>query len=227
MQLALEDIETALADGDAEKQQQNNAADKTADQRKKRRSNSGALQEHLPHVHITIEPESTACKCCQGAKHVIGEESSQRLDKITAQYQVVVTHSPKNGCRVCEGAVVQAPAPEHLMKSGIRTERQLASDVVDKFAWYNKLYREAQKMKLKGLPVDSSTLAFWVGVAVAELKPIYKRMKENLLGAPRSRLMRRGRRYWISVAAGPRTATSGRSRATTGRGRAQTSCRRL
>jgi transposase len=42
--------------------------------------------------------------------HVIGEESSQRLDKIPAQYQVIVTHRPKYGCRACEGAVVQAPA---------------------------------------------------------------------------------------------------------------------
>ena len=28
-------------------------------------------------------------------------------------------HRPKYGCRACEGAVVQAPAPERLIKSGI------------------------------------------------------------------------------------------------------------
>ena len=119
--------------------------------------------------------------------HVIGEEKApQRLDKIPAQYQVVVTHRPKYGCRACEGAVVQAPAPEHLIKSGIPTERLVASGVVvDKFAWYNPLYRQAQIMKLQGLPVDRSTLAFGVGVAAAELKPIYQRMKENLLGSPK------------------------------------------
>jgi transposase len=44
--------------------------------------------------------------------------------------------------------------------------------VVDKFAWHNPLYRQAQIMKLQGLPVDRSTLAFWVGVAAAELKPV-------------------------------------------------------
>lgn len=85
MQLALEDIETALANRDAEEPQQNSTADKPADHRKKRRSNRGALPAHLPHVHMTIEPESTACPCCNGAMHVIGEESSQRLDKIPAQ----------------------------------------------------------------------------------------------------------------------------------------------
>jgi transposase len=183
MQLALEDIETALANRDTEEPQQNSTADKPADQRKKRRSNRGALPAHLPHVHITIEPESAACPCCHGAMHVIGEESSQRLDKIPAQYQVVVTHRPKYGCRACEGAVVQAAAPERLIRSGIPTERLVASVVVDKFAWHNPLYRQAQIMKLQGLPVDRSTLAFWVGVAAAELKPIYERMKENLLGS--------------------------------------------
>jgi Transposase and inactivated derivatives len=184
MQLALEDIETSLASRNAEEEEhQNDAADKPADQRKKRRANRGALPAHLPHVHVTLEPESTVCPCCHGAMHVIGEESSQRLDKIPAQYQVIVTHRPKYGCRACEGAVVQAPAPERLIKSGIPTEGLVASVVVDKFAWHNPLYRQAQIMKLQGLPVDRSTLAFWVGVAAAELKPVYLRMKEILLGS--------------------------------------------
>jgi transposase len=184
MQLALEDIESSLANRDAEQEeQQNNAADKPADQGKKRRINRGALPEHLPRVHVTIEPESTVCPCCHGAMHVIGEETSQRLDKIPAQYQVIVTHRPKYGCRACEGAVVQAPAPERLIKNGIPTERLVASVVVDKFAWHSPLYRQAQIMKLQGFPVDRSTLAFWVGVAAAELKPIYLRMKELLLGS--------------------------------------------
>ncbi len=184
MQLALEDIETSLANRDAEpEEQQNNAADKAADQGKKRRINRGALPAHLPLAHVTIEPESTDCPCCHGAMHVIGEESSQRLDKIPAQYQVIVTHRPKYGCRACEGAVVQAPAPERLIRNGIPTERLVASVVVDKFAWHNPLYRQAQIMRLQGLPIDRSTLAFWVGVAAAELKPIYLRMKELLLGS--------------------------------------------
>jgi len=184
MQLALEDIETAIAARDAEEEKSKpGAADKPADQRKKRRPNRGALPAHLPHVHVTLEPESKLCPCCQGAMHVIGEESSQRLDKIPAQYQVIVTHRPKYGCRACEGAVVQAPAQERLIKSGIPTEALVASVVVDKFAWHNPLYRQAQIMKLQGFPVDRSTLAFWVGVAAAEVKPVYLRLKEILLGS--------------------------------------------
>jgi transposase len=184
MQLALEDIETSLADrDDSDEGQQNSTADKPADERNKRRINRGALPAHLPRVHVTIEPESTVCPCCQGQMHVIGEDSSQRLDRIPAQYQVIVTHRPKYGCRACESAVVQASAPERLIKNGIPTERLVASVVVDKYAWHNPLYRQAQIMRLQGLPVDRSTLAFWVGVAAAEVKPVYQRLKELLLGS--------------------------------------------
>jgi hypothetical protein len=91
MQLALEDIETSLPERDAEEEEnKNSAVDKPADQRKKRHINRAALPAHLPHVHATLEPESTVCPCCHGGIHVIGEESSQRLDKIPAQYQVMI-----------------------------------------------------------------------------------------------------------------------------------------
>jgi transposase len=184
MQLALEDIEISLADrDDNDEGQQNNIADRPVDERNKRRINRGALPAHLPRVHVSIEPESTVCPCCKGQMHVIGEDSSQRLDRIPVRYQVIVTHRPKYGCRACESAVVQAPAPERLIKNGIPTERLVASVVVDKYAWHNPLYRQAQIMRLQGLPVDRSTLAFWVGVAAAEVKPVYQRLKEILLGS--------------------------------------------
>ena len=48
--------------------------------------------------------------------HVIGEDVAERLDMIPAQFRVIVTHRPKYGCRACEEAVVQAPAPERLIK---------------------------------------------------------------------------------------------------------------
>ena len=180
LQLAIEDLETAVAAEDAEQ-------DKTAPieeaPKKKRKTNRGSLPAHLPRVHITLAPDSTACPCCQGVMHVIGEETAERLDKIPAQYQVIVTHRPKYGCRACEGAIVQAPAQERLIKGGIPTENLVADVVVDKYAWHKPLYRQAQIMRLQGLPVDRSTLAGWVGAAAAEIKPVYLRMKEIVLAS--------------------------------------------
>jgi len=37
-----------------------------------------------------------------------------------------VTHRPKYACRACEEAVVQAPAPERLIKGGLPTEAMVA-----------------------------------------------------------------------------------------------------
>src|SRR6185437_5356404 len=90
---------------------------------------------------------------------------------------------PRYGCRACESAVVQAPAPDQLIKSGIPTEALVAAVLVDKYGWHKPLYRQAQCMALQGIPVDRSTLASWVGTAAAELKPVYDRLKENLLSS--------------------------------------------
>lgn len=96
-------------DGEASKQR-----------RKKRRGNRGCLPPHLPRIEEIIEPESTICPCCQGAMHMIGEAKSERLDVIPAQFRVIVTRRPKYGCRRCESAILQAPAPARLIEGGMR-----------------------------------------------------------------------------------------------------------
>ena len=163
--LALEDIEQAIAKSEAvnEKQVPNLP-------RAKRQANRGALPAHLPRLHQTIAPEDTNCPCCRTPMHVIGEETSERLDVIPAQYQVIVTHRPKYACRACE-KIVEAPAPEHLIKSGIPTEAMVASVLVAKYGWHLPLYRQAKMLSMQGIDLDRSTLAFWVGYAAAELMP--------------------------------------------------------
>ena len=113
--------------------------------------------------------------------HVIGEDRSQRLDVIPAQYQVIVTRRPKYACRACEEAVVQAPAPARLIEGGLPTERLVAHVVVAKYADHCPLYRQAQILARQGIAIDRATLAFWVGYAAAEIKPVWRLMREELL----------------------------------------------
>ena len=117
--------------------------------------------------------------------HVIGEEKSERLDVIPAQHRILVTRRPKYGCRACAGAVVQAQAPERLIRSGLPTEALVAHVLVSKYAWHLPLYRQAQILLAQGIEIDRSVLAFWVGYAAAELMPVWQRMREMLLGSPR------------------------------------------
>src|ERR1700747_843172 len=95
--------------------------------------------------------------------HMIGEETSQRLDVVPAQFRVMVTHRPKYACRACEEAVVQAPAPERLIKGGLPTEAMVAYVLVAKFAWHLPLYRQAQMLLAQGIDIKRAVLAFWVG----------------------------------------------------------------
>lgn len=175
LNLALEDLEQAIAKAEAIEQ----TTQATAAPRK-RRINRGALPAHLPRVHETVAPADTDCPCCKKPMHVIGEDTSERLDVIPAQYRVIVTHRPRLACRACE-RIVEAPAPEHLIKSGLPTEAMVASVLVAKYGWHLPLYRQAKMLAAQGLDLDRSTLAFWVGYAAAELTPLYQRLKAKLL----------------------------------------------
>jgi transposase len=181
LNLALEDIEQAVAEGDAQSEKSDPEIKRTRSA--ERHQNRSALPPHLPRIEIVIEPETTACLCCQGVMHVIGEDRSERLDIIPARYQVIVTRRPRYGCRACSSAVVQAPAPARLIEGGLPTERLVANVLVNKYADHLPLYRQAQALGRQGIEIDRSTLAFWVGYAAAELRPLWVLMREDLLGS--------------------------------------------
>ena len=177
--LALEDVEQVVAAREAADDKQSKAA--AAARVEKRQASRGALPAHLPRVHVTIEPEDWNCPCCRSPMHAIGADISERLDVVPAQFRVLVTRRPKYACRACEEAVVQAPAPERLIKGGLPTEAMVASVLVSKYAWHLPLYRQAQMLAAQGLDIKRSTLAFWVGYAAAELRPVYDRLRELIL----------------------------------------------
>jgi transposase len=179
LSLAFEDIEQAIAATEADDDKKDPAG--ARERAERRRASRGALPSHLPRVHVTIEPDDTHCPCCRAPMHVIGEETAERLDVIPAQFRVIVTHRPKYACRGCEEAVVQAGAPERLIKGGLPTEAMVASVLVAKYAWHLPLYRQAQMLAARGLDIKRSVLAFWVGYAAAELKPVYLRLRELIL----------------------------------------------
>ena len=181
LSLAFEDIEQAIAASEADDDKKDPAGAGTrAD---KRRAGRGRLPAHLPRVHVTIKPEDTNCPCCRAPMHAIGEDSSERLDVIPAQFRVMVTHRPKYACRACEQAVVQAKAPERLIKGGLPSEAMVASVLVAKYAWHLPLYRQAQMLTVQGLDIKRAVLAFWVGYAAAELKPVWLRLRELILAS--------------------------------------------
>jgi hypothetical protein len=131
LQLGLEDLEQTIAEGEAA--QDAAEGDEASGQQRRAsrpRRNHGALPAHLglaslgldlPRYEVVIDVEDKACPCCAGALHLIGEDRSEQLDIVPAQLRVRVTRRPRYGCRACEGAVVQAPAPERPIDGGMAT----------------------------------------------------------------------------------------------------------
>src|SRR5271170_3528291 len=181
LQLGLEALEQAIARGEAEAEKRDPELHK--ERVSKRRASRGALPVHLPRIEVTLAPEDTACPCCQVAMTVIGEDSSERLDVIPAQFRVIVTKRPKLVCRACAGPVVQMPAPARLIEGGIPTEALVAHVLVSRYADHLPLYRQAQIMARQGVILDRSTLSFWMGYAAAELAPVVTRLREIMLSS--------------------------------------------
>src|SRR3546814_3234463 len=67
-----------------------------------------SLPAHLPRHEIEIAPEAGCCAGCGGALHRIGDDRSERLDIIPAQYRVIVTVRPKMACRSCGAEIGRA-----------------------------------------------------------------------------------------------------------------------
>ena len=97
--LALEDVEQSAAAAETAEEQKTAPAERRSPRRK---INRGALPAHLPRIETTIAVDS-ACPCCAGLMHQIGEDVAERLDIVPAQFRVLVTRRPKYACRRCAG----------------------------------------------------------------------------------------------------------------------------
>src|SRR5918912_486762 len=184
LQLGLEDLEQAAAAAEAARE----AAPRSGDpgrQARPRRRNLGALPAHLPRVEVLVDVEDKSCPCCGGSMHVIGEDTSEMLDIVPAVLRVRVIRRPRYGCRACEGAVVQAPAPERPITGGMATEALLAHVLVAKFSDHLPLYRQAQIFGRQGIELDRSPLCDWVGRACWWLEPLWRLLHRHVMSSTR------------------------------------------
>jgi transposase len=181
--LGLEEAEQAEAGGEAGAERNDPAKAQT--RAAQRRRNRGSLAAHLPRIETVIDVADRACPCCRGTLHKIGEDISERLDIIPAQFRVLVMRRPKYGCRACEDVVVQMPAPARLIEGGLPTEATVAQVLVSKYADHLPLYRQSQIYARQGIALDRSTLADWVGRAAFHLRPIHEHLLFRLKASPK------------------------------------------
>ena len=191
LELALEDLETAIAETQAQISavEDKIAASATNPETMTRAPRKArALPDHLPRLEQRIiEPADITCPCGCGNMVGIGEDKTERLDIIPASYQVIVTIRPKYACPKGQTGVVYARAPAHRLEGSRPTEAPLAHIALAKHSEHMPLNR--QVMARLGVPIDRSVLANWMGRTGALIAPVVDRMAVLLKAGSARRYM--------------------------------------
>ncbi|MGD9884792.1 MAG: IS66 family transposase [Reyranella sp.] len=141
------------------------------------------LPEHLPRERV-VYPAPTACPCCGGALHKLGEDITESLELVPRQWKVVQHVREKFSCRLCE-KITQPPAPSHPIARGRAGPGLLAHVLFAKYGLHLPLTRQSTTYAREGVELDVSTLADWVGASAATLMPLVEVLRSHVFSAQR------------------------------------------
>lgn len=162
------------------------AEGKTGDAKPKtppRRPRREALPAHLRRVEHRHEPENTACpnEGCGQPMTRIGEDVTERLDVVPAEFFVHRHVYGKWACRCCQ-TLKQHPASPEVIEGGVPASGLLAHLLISRFGDHLPYYRQEAINARSGVHTPRSTLAAWAGQAGAALEPLYDAHKRFVLG---------------------------------------------
>jgi transposase len=149
----------------------------------RRRPARRPLPEHLPRERL-VYPSPSACPCCGGVLHKLGEDVTETLELIPRQWKVIAHVREKFSCRSCE-AITQPPAPFHPIARGRAGPALLAHILFAKYGLHLPLNRQSTVYGREGIALDVSTLADWVGAAAATLMPLVLLIRAHVFAAAR------------------------------------------
>lgn len=182
LELALEDLQVALAEGDETRGDMavdiaDMAMPADADTPKPRRR--PRVAEGTPRERRVLDP-GTSCPDCGGDLRLVGEDVSELLDMIAAQLKVIEIARPKKSCRRCE-RMVQQPAPSRPIPGSMAGPGLLAHVLVSKFDDHVPLYRQAEIFARMGGDIPDTTLVDWCGRAMKTLAPVIERIEADVM----------------------------------------------
>ena len=112
----------------------------------------------------------------------VGEDISERLDIVPAQFFVQRQIRGKWACRCCQ-LMVQEPAAPQVFDNALPTPGLQAHTVVSRFCDHMPYYRQEQINARAGVHTPRSTLAAWGGQTGAQLLPLYDAHRAFVLGS--------------------------------------------
>ncbi len=167
-------VDTALEDRAAEQARQSERSPRSKGQAVRQ-----ALPQSLARIEHHHEIEQTHCTCGQPFKR-IGEEVSEQLDCVPAQFFVHRHIRGKYACVCCQ-TIQAAPMPAQIIDKGIPAAGLLAQVVVAKHDDHLPLYRQSEIYARSGVHIARSSMAQWVGICGLRLEPLAQALKEFIL----------------------------------------------
>jgi transposase len=155
-----------------------------------RRPRRQALPDHLRRVEHHHEPEDTTCTTadCGQPMTRVGQDVSERLDIVPAEFFVHRHIYGKWACRCCQRQgierLVQEPADPQIIDGGIAASGFAAHTLISRFVDHLPYYRQETINARSGVHTPRSTLARTAGNAGAAMLPLYDAHKRFVLGCP-------------------------------------------
>lgn len=143
-----------------------------------------ALPEHLRRIEHRHEPQSTTCPSANCGRPMtrIGEDVSETLDIIPAEFFVHRHIRGKWACKCCQ-TLVQEPVDPRVVDRGIPAAGLLAHTLVSRFVDHLPYYRQEQINARSNVHTSRATLAAWAGQTGAALQPLFDAHRAFVLGA--------------------------------------------
>jgi len=186
LELSLADMEEDASQAEAGAQMAANAAANeniTVQAFQRRKPARRPLPDHLPRERV-VYPSPSACPCCGGVLHKLGEDVTETLELVPRQWKVIQHVREKFSCRACE-SITQPPAPFHPIARGRAGPSLLAHILFAKYGLHLPLNRQSTVYAREGVELDVSTLADWVGAAAAVLMPLVLLIRAHVFAAER------------------------------------------
>ncbi len=139
------------------------------------------LPADLPRETENLEPKEKVCPDCGGNLNKLGEDVSETLEFVPEHFKVIRTVRPKLSCTRCD-CIVQEPAPHRPIARGLAGPGLLAHVLVAKYCDHLPLYRQSEIYERRGIELDRSTLADWVGGASRSLELLVEALRKYVIG---------------------------------------------
>ncbi len=133
---------------------------------------------------ILVPAEERACPSCGKERRCVFHETTEVIDLIPAEVIVRIDQREVLQCDPCEGEMERAPLGDKVVAGGVYGSRLVADLVVGKYRDGLPLNRQGQILDRLGLKMPSSSMADQIRWATDLLRPVWKWLAKDVLGAP-------------------------------------------